>query len=161
MITKCQQCTAIASSTGSRCKLQTCKFSPFCHFHTYVKVAKSSIPNAGDGAFAKKAIPNNTKIADYTVGTLPLSRQGLDLKYFDRRITHVWQKNNNLYYDATVPPANSIAGKFNTCRPQDKRAGKCPGNNAKINANGNIKTSKKIAQGSEIFVSGYGRHGPV
>jgi hypothetical protein len=155
--TPCKQCIAkTKNGTGPQCKLNSCKYSPYCWHHTSLGIAASTLgPDSGDGVFAKKDIPANTKIADYKVGNIPLTNAQLNALYpGDTLATHAWRKNQNLTYDAAK--TNSVAGKFNNCRPRDKRAGRCPGNNAGINQEGNLVTKKRIQRGEEIFVSGYG-----
>lgn len=154
--TACQQCIAMTKNgTGPRCKLKSCKWSPYCWHHTSIGIAASTLGvGAGDGVFAKKDIPAKEKIANYTVGTIPLTNAELNALYpGDTLASYAWRKNQNLTYDAAK--TNSVAGKFNNCRPRDKQAGKCRGNNAVINKAGNVVTNKRIKQGEEIFVSGY------
>ena len=158
--TACKQCLAqIPDGRTNRtrqCKLMSCKWSPYCWHHTSLTVGPSSLgPGIGDGVFAKKDIPTGTKVADYTVGNIPLNNAQLEALYpGNTRATHAWRKNRNLTYDAAK--TNSVAGKFNNCRPRDQDNGRCGGNNARINQHGNVRTRRMIQQGEEIFVSGYG-----
>lgn len=154
--TACTQCTAVTKD-NLRCKLQTCKWSPKCFVHRDVEIGTSRIPNSGDGVFAKRDLKNNEIIAQYTVGTIPLTKSQLDAKYpGDTLATHTWMKNGNLYYDAVN--TTSVAGMFNSCRTKDKKEQPtfCKGNNAKLTQSGSIKTLKSIEQGQEIFIS-YGK----
>lgn len=102
---------------------------------------------AGNGLFAKTDISKGTKIADYTVGTTPLSKSQLDAKYTKRKPTHVWQKSNT-YYDASNLK-RSVAGAVN-------RASKGYPQNVRLKASGGAFTTKKVAAGKELFIN-YGR----
>jgi len=153
--TKCVQCNG-TTKNGSRCKLHTCKYAPKCHYHTLVEVKKSTLPGAGDGVFAKKDIKKDTIIGDYKVGTIKMTPAQTDAKYKGKgkRATHVWGPSGKVQYDGKVPPATSIAGKFNQCRKgQDCKS------NGKIYGSGSIKATKNIKKGQEVYVTGYGRHG--
>jgi len=141
----CEQCKGVTKA-GLRCKLKTCKFSPFCHHHTKVEVRESTIPNAGRGLFAKKRINNKEKFGNYKLGTQKMTQDQYDNKYPNDEATHV-AKVRSYYYDA-INPRKSIAGMANT-----ERGGR---NNSKINNNGMLVATKNIAQDSEIFLA-YGR----
>ena len=110
--------------------------------------------------FAKRDLPRNEFIADYNVGNIPYTNEQLEALYpGDTLATHAWRKSQNLTYDAVR--TNSISGKFNSCRPADKRAGKCRGNNARITSNGRVRTGtgkngqggRLVREGDEIFVA--------
>ena len=155
-ITPCSKCAA-KTKRGSPCKLKTCKWSPYCHLHSPVDLRQSTIPNAGTGVYASRDIKKDTKVADYTVGTKPMAKAQLNAAYpGDTTATHVWGKNQNLFYDALPTVSNSIAGMFNTCRAVNKRRGECKGNNTKVTHTGAIKTTKNVRKDEELFY-GYGR----
>jgi len=139
----CEQCNG-TTKTGNRCKLKTCKFSPFCHHHTKVEVRQSNIPNAGRGLFAKEDIRQNEVFGNYKLGTQRMSQQQFNDKYPNNDATHV-AKIGQFYYDA-INPRKSIAGMANTRRGR---------NNAKINNNGKLVAIKRIPEDREIYL----RHG--
>ena len=144
---RCPQCNAITKGGGHRCKLVTCKFAPKCYHHTAVQVGQSNIPGAGRGLFARRTIKQGETIANYTLGTQPLTQQMFDMRYPDGRATHVAQIHGT-YYDASNS-AKSIAGMAN-------RATSGSRNNAKINQNGGVVTTRQVRKGQEIYLS-YGR----
>ena len=148
MTTKCQRCISLTKS-NTQCKRNSCKWSPMCFQHTMVYTGISTIANSGDGVFAKEEIPNKTKIANYKVGTIKMNKEDV-LNTNDR--SYIWKYSNDEYYNGNN---GVIAGKFNNCRKQNQIQYNCK-NNAKINKNGNIVTTKKILKDKEIFVSGYG-----
>ena len=143
---RCPQCNALTKA-GQRCKNKTCKWAPKCHNHTALEVKQSNIPGAGRGLFARRTIKQGETIANYTLGTQPLTQQMFDMRYPDGRATHVAQIHGT-YYDASNS-AKSIAGMINRA-PSGSR------NNARINQNGGVVTTKPIRAGQELFLS-YGR----
>ena len=147
--TPCERCIAIKKN-GERCKNMTCKWSPMCWAHRQVNVQESTIPNSGQGGFARVDMKKGTMIGRYTVGTIKLDADQLP-PMNDR--THIWQKNFNTFFDSKN--TNSINGKYNSCPPRDVKAYGCS-NNAKINSVGNVKLTKNVKKGQEIFVP-YGK----
>ena len=147
--TPCQRCIAIKKD-GQRCKNMTCKWSPMCYVHRQVIVKESTIPDAGQGGFARVDLKKGTTIGRYTVGTIKLDADQLP-PMNDR--THIWQKNANTFFDAEK--TNSIAGKYNSCTARDAKRTGCS-QNAKINSVGNVKLTKNVKKGAEIFVP-YGK----
>jgi hypothetical protein len=71
---------------GTRCKLNTTKYAAMCHLHTKqqkgLKVIESKIQGAGQGLFAHKDLPRNTKVP-YARAQDFLSKQQLDARYGD------------------------------------------------------------------------------
>eukprot|EP00965_Chrysotila_dentata_P152139 5027285-Pleurochrysis_carterae.AAC.1 len=59
-----------------------------CHHHTLVAVRDTGIPGLGRGVYARKDIPANTRIANYTLGTEAMSAQQFRRKYATTRPTH-------------------------------------------------------------------------
>ena len=147
--TPCARCVAIKKN-GQRCKNMTCKWSPMCWAHRQVEVQESTIPNSGQGGFARVDLKKGAMVGRYTVGTMKLDANQLP-PMNDR--THIWQKNANTFFDAEK--TNSISGKFNACTSKDAKSIGCS-NNAKINSVGNVKLTKNVKKGQEIFVP-YGR----
>jgi len=153
--TDCEQCVA-TTKAGHRCKNNTCKWSPTCYVHRDVNIKDSTIENGGLGVFARKDLKKDTVVGKYKVGTTKMTLEQLNNKYpRNQDRTHVWSNKNRDFYDAM--PTKSIAGRFNTCRAQDKRRINC-NNNAKILSSGNIKLTKNVRDNHEIFVSGYGNN---
>jgi len=147
--TPCERCIAIKKN-GQRCKNMTCKWSPMCWAHRQVNVQESTIDNAGEGGFARIDLKKGTIVGRYTVGTIKLHADQLP-PMNDR--SHIWQKNVNTFFDAER--TNSVAGKYNSCTSQDAKLIGCK-NNAKYTSVGNVKLTKNVKKGAEIFVP-YGR----
>jgi len=148
--TSCERCIAISKSSGNQCRNMTCKYSPYCYVHRVVNVKQSSIPNSGLGVYAKEDLKKDKLVGRYTVGTQRLTMN--ELPPLNQR-THIWKKNNNLFYDASK--TNSVAGKFNDCTPHSAKRIKCK-NNALINSVGNVRLKSNVKKNQEIFVS-YGK----
>ena len=148
--TSCTQCIAISKSSGNQCKNKTCKYSPYCYVHRIVNVKQSSIPNSGLGVYAKEDLKKDLIVGRYTVGTQKLTLN--QLPPLNQR-THIWQKNKNLFFDASK--TNSVAGKFNDCTHKNAKENKCK-NNAVINSVGNIRLKSNVKKNKEMFVS-YGK----
>ena len=115
--------------------------------HTPVIIAKSTIPNIGNGMIAKKDIKKGEVLADYTVGTKRMNPAQFRAAYPNGRATHVWApRNQSVYYDAK-DAVKSAAGTANTARQTGKR------NNAAINNNGKLVAKVPIKKGNEVFVA--------
>ena len=81
--------------------------------HTPVTIAKSTIPNLGNGMIAKKDIKKGEVLADYTIGTKKMTPTEFRAAYPNGRATHVWApKNQSVYYDAK-DAVKSAAGTAN------------------------------------------------
>ena len=67
-IKTCGQCTAITAA-GTRCRNRTCK-TPLCWVHlksqAHLKIAKSTIPSAGEGLFVTTNVKKGARIAPYS-----------------------------------------------------------------------------------------------
>ena len=50
--TPCERCVAIKKNE-EQCRNMTCKWSPMCWAHRQVDVQESTIPNVGEGGFAR------------------------------------------------------------------------------------------------------------
>ena len=154
-VVECAQCSA-TTRQGERCRIRTCKYAHMCWQHTktllHLGIKPSNIPNAGSGLFTYIDIPPKTIICKYEGTTI------------DRA------DYNNSGYAVDIPKGRVIDGSStqssigryaNNCRPSDKAHCKC--NNAKFAISTragittiNIKSTKFIKAGSEIFVA-YGR----
>ena len=147
--TKCIRCNGITKK-GERCKRMTCIWSPMCHWHTNIEVKQSKIPKSGRGGFAKKDLKKDTIVGNYTIGTHKLSLEQLKKLYPNSKDrTHIWQQNDDVYYDARN--TRSVAGMFNNCTSMDYRKIGCR-NAAKITAKfGNIKLTRNVKKGDEIY----------
>ena len=160
-VTECDRCSATTRS-GARCKSRTCKYAMMCWQHTkqllHLGVRDSAVPAAGQGLFTYVDIPAKRVICSY--GGENISRAAYDANRSD--------------YGVGIPGGRVIDGAStqssigryaNNCRPADKAAGHCRGNNARFSISTregqttvNIKSTKPIPAGSEIFVaygSGY------
>ena len=155
-INECIRCSA-STKSGEQCKIITCKYSEFCWIHTKqlfdLGIKPSNIPNAGSGLFTYKEIPAKKTICVYSGDVLTV----------DNYIA------NNSGYGIAIPngrivdakSTQSCLGRYaNNCRPMDKTAGNCNGNNAKFSiltragqTTIRIKSTKRIPAGSEIFVA--------
>ena len=160
-ITECDRCNATTRS-GARCKQRTCKYAMMCWQHTkqllHLGVRDSAIPAAGQGLFTYVDIPVNRVICSYD----------------GENISRAAYSANRSEYGVHIPGGRVIDGAStqssigryaNNCRPADRAAGHCRGNNAKFSISTragvstiNIKSTKRIPAGGEIFVaygSGY------
>lgn len=140
----CPRCNGVTKH-GAQCRLPTCKWAPRCHLHTEVEVRPSNIPNAGRGLFAKTTLRKGDVVADYKLGTEPLTAAQFLARYPNRRATHVALVHGT-YYDAR-DAHKSVAGMANRA-PSGGR------NNARINGNGRLEiTAKTVPSGREILLS--------
>ena len=155
-VNECKQCTA-QTKAGARCKARTCKYADYCWIHTKtllrLGLRPSSIPRSGSGLFTYVDIPANKNICEY---------KGDNISSAEYTAT-------DSGYGIIIPHGRVIDGKStqsslgryaNDCRPANKRAGVCSGNNARYSINTrngvstvNVKSIKRIPAGSEIFVS--------
>jgi hypothetical protein len=151
----CDTCTAL-NKHGKRCTRVTCIYGPKCWQHTqlqdHLEVKQSSIAAAGKGLFAKKEFKKDAIIAPY--GGKVLSKAELDRKYpGDKLAPYALQAGKNKFIDAKRTNSG-VARYANDCRTANSKAKQCKGNNARLTGK-NLKASKKIKNGSEIF-AGYG-----
>lgn len=158
---------------GRRCKLKTCKYWPMCWIHTRktlgILVKPSTIPGAGFGVFAQKPFRKNQIIAEYGPNIARL------------RLTKDQCRASPSHYLAALSGGRCVDSQslksyptryINDCPASSKRRGHCRGTNAKFTIVArragrperiNVKATKNIRKGQEIFVS-YGagywrRHG--
>ena len=147
----CPQCTGTTKS-GGRCRRTTCRYAPFCAAHKAFRVGDSTLPDAGKGAFAARALKRGDTVGDYTIATLAQTEVEFLETYPDKRATHT-AKIDDTYYTAlgTGKRTHNAIGMANRA-PKGRR------NNARILASGRVVASKKIPMDSEIFLaygSGY------
>ncbi len=122
----CVRCSAKTSS-GARCKRQTCKYSDMCWQHTYkikkLRIGKSGIPNSGDGLFALRDFEPNEIIIEYGGKRVPAK------EYRKGKGTYGIELSSKMVVDAKSTQSN-LGRWANHCRAQDKRKKHCKGNNA-------------------------------
>ena len=142
----CPQCTG-TTKTGGRCRRQTCKYSPFCYAHKAFLVGDSSIPDAGKGVFAARALRRGGTVGDYTIATVVQTESEFLEAYPDKRATHT-AVIDDTYYTAlgTGKRTHNAIGMANRA-PKGRR------NNARILASGRVVASKGISKGSEVFLA--------
>ena len=152
-IKQCIRCSAATrQGRGPRCRNTTCIYSEFCSAHTKslldMALKPSGIPGAGRGLFTLKAIPKGATIAAYK----------------GDRITQAENDATPSGYGVGIPGGMVIDGRStqsslgryaNDCRAADRRAGRCPGNNAALvydesPHNLRIRATKHIAVVVEI-----------
>ena len=142
----CPQCTG-TTKTGGRCRRTTCKYAPFCAAHKAFRVGDSTIPDAGKGAFAARALKRGETVGDYTIATLAQTEVEFLETYPDKRATHT-AKIDDTYYTSlgTGKRTHNAIGMANRA-PKGRR------NNARILASGRVVASKGIPKDSEIFLA--------
>ena len=142
----CPQCTG-TTKTGDRCRRTTCRYAPFCAAHKAFRVGDSTIPDAGKGAFAARALKRGDTVGDYTIATLAQTEVEFLETYPDKRATHT-AKIDDTYYTSlgTGKRTHNAIGMANRA-PKGRR------NNARILASGRVVASKKIPMDSEIFLA--------
>ena len=156
----CIQCQATTSS-GSRCKLRTCRQYPYCWIHLKkidgLQVKTSQIPNAGKGLYyvGKKPIKKDKKIATYSARQVS--------RHPDETSDYNLEVGRGRYLNSTSP-LNYVGRYINDSRNTAFR------NNVRLTKSAQIKmknnrytvpiyTTKKInpkAGGVELFLP-YGR----
>ena len=142
----CPQCTG-TTKTGGRCRRTTCRYAPFCAAHKAFRVGDSTLPDAGKGAFAARALKRGDTVGDYTIATLAQTEVEFLETYPDKRATHT-AKIDDTYYTAlgTGKRTHNAIGMANRA-PKGRR------NNARILASGRVVASKKIPMDSAIFLA--------
>lgn len=123
--TRCIRCTA-TTRNGQQCRLQTCKWAPFCHHHTPLEVRPSTLgPNAGYGVFLKNKVDGQrfrigSTVANYSVGTQKQTKAQLNARFGANRVSrgvcdgNLNNPNTPCYDDP--PPGYVVASYFNECR---------------------------------------------
>ena len=142
----CPQCEA-TTRAGTRCKRLTCKYAPFCVSHKAFYVAQSTIPGAGRGGFAARALQRGDTIGNYIVATVRQSRDEFIEQHPDGRATHTARIGDH-YYTAlgTGRGTQNAIGMLN-------RAPRGGRNNARILASGRVVASQRIPMDREIFLA--------
>jgi SET domain-containing protein len=117
-----------------------------------IEIRKSSIPNSGNGVFAKQDIPAATELGYYR-------GEGLDLDEFNKRhgakgignyvltLTDSSYPNNTVYVDGEHK--GNWTSRMNSPRGTDKRP------NVAFYDDGRVVAKRNIKAGEELFV-GYG-----
>ena len=132
MVSSCELC--VGQAGVRQCRRNVCRWYPYCHSHSPVELKKTA--TFGWGVYAKSDIPKGVKLADFKKARrVPIGTTG----------RHIWQKNKSTAYDG----ANSLAGLFNRQSKDNPPTGR-------INGNGSVVTTKAVAKGQQIFVTGYG-----
>jgi SET domain-containing protein len=153
-VRECVRCRSNKSS-GGRCSRNTCKYAKHCWQHTNsskkLKIADSHIEEAGVGLYTLKPIRKGRIITPYGGELMASDEFELDPSEYAVHIT------KHLVLDGRS--TQSGLGRYvNDCRTEDRQAGDCGGNNAKIAVNrqqrtANIKATRNIRRGEEIFAS--------
>ena len=143
----CPQCTG-TTKTGDRCRRRTCRYAPFCAAHKAFQVGDSTLPNAGKGAFAPRALKRGETVGDYTIATLVQTESEFLEIYPDKQATHT-TKIDDTYYTAlgTGKRTHNAIGIMANRAPKGRR------NSARILASGRVVASKGISKGSEVFLA--------
>lgn len=149
------QCTGKNKRNGQRCKRKSAR-GPLCYAHLAIekglRIKKSTLGRgSGLGLFALKDFEKNQIITPYGGRIVHTDDPDYGGDY-------ILQLGRTKYIDGDPKKTNTSIGAFsNNCRPQNRRARQCTGNNAKFaNHTANVKATKKIKKGAEIF-SAYGR----
>lgn len=103
----CPQCVA-TNKNGNHCRIKTCKYHRKCWIHTQgqdkLAIAKSTIPNAGNGLYTMKDRQKGEKIADYLGKTL--TKDQLEKKYpGDTLAPYAVKAGKNKFIDAEKTPS--------------------------------------------------------
>ena len=145
------RCSAISKSTGRRCQNYT-KRGQKCWIHLRsldkLRVKKSRIPDAGLGLYTLKTIKKNKTVAPYG---------GRIVRRKPKNSAYIVEMSRNKWMDGSQP-TSSVARFANQCLPENKRARKCKGNNAKLSISNRhntvkLKARKKIKSGEEVFLN--------
>ena len=147
---KSHQCSAIAESTGERCRLRTARGRK-CWQHTLqdnLRVKSSNVTAAGLGLFTgAKPMRKGTSIP-YTGENL--SRRAIDRRYGDATAQYTLCRSKTQCRDARRTDTPGLARWINDSRGTTMR------NNAKLTGGFTAKASRNIPANTEIFAS-YGR----
>jgi hypothetical protein len=147
------QCTAVADSTGQRCKLRTARGRK-CWHHTLrddnLRIKKSGVKGAGLGLFSgKKRIKKGTSITRYTGEKV--SRQEVKKRYPGKTTAqYTLCGSKTKCRDARRTDESGLGRWANDSRGTKKR------NNAKLTSAYTVKSTRTIPPDTEIFAS-YGR----
>ncbi len=150
---ECVRCIA-QTKKGARCKLRTCRIADYCSIHakSILQLGVKPSPVSGYGLFTYADIPKDRKICEYK--GVNISQEEYD--------------TGNGIYGVEIPRGRVIDAKstqsclaryINDCRYSNRRAGTCAGINARFSLKTvrgvttvNIKSTKRIPAGSEIFL---------
>ena len=159
---QCMRCEGLKRD-GSQCTRTTCKHLPMCYQHIGelgLRVATSTIPNAGLGLFATRNFNTNEILAPY-FGEL-LTHQQLERRYgYGRDGVAVYSANtgtNGLVIDAAC--RRSLASYINS------RVRGHPTNCRFVNSTAttiNVRANRRIVAGEEFILDykrSYFRAGP-
>jgi len=151
-----KRCEYIKPANGQRCKNKVVFGLPLCHCHLlsqrHLKIAASTIKNAGKGLFAlNKALPEDAiifkkgqKIIEY-IGE-PINLEELNERYQDRTAPYAIGINANRFIDsACLRGTGSFANTM--LRKNDNNA-----TFSTYRGQASIKATKNIKNGQEIFV---------
>ena len=153
----CTRCSAMTLK-GKRCRRSTCKYSDQCHQHTIkhkkLQIKTSQIPNSGNGLYTTQDIKKGQVIVPYGGKVITIE------EYRESGSTYGIHINKKYILDGAS--TQSGLGRWaNSCTSRNKKSKDCRGNNAKIainakNMTANLKATRNISSGEEIFLS-YGR----
>ena len=148
---KSNQCTAIADSTGERCRLRTTRGRK-CWRHTLrddnLRVKQSNVPAAGLGLFTGAKPMKKGASIPYTGENL--SRSAIDRRYGDETAQYTLCRSNTHCRDARRTDTPGLARWINDSRSTTHR------NNVKLTSAYTAKATRNIPPNTEIFAS-YGR----
>ena len=144
------QCTAVADSTGQRCKLRTARGRK-CWHHTLrdenLRVKKSGVKGAGLGLFSGKKRIKKGKSIKYT--GQDVSRAAVTARY-PGGAQYVLCRSKTACKDARRTDEKGMGRWVNDSRGTKKK------NNARLTKAYSVKATRNIPPHTEIFAS-YGR----
>ena len=153
---ECARCAA-EKPNGERCKLRTCKYAKYCWIHTKkkegVSIKRSGVEGGGQGLYTAREFKKNDRIGIY-------SGKRVSRKAYAARPNGRYgftAPNGGFIIDARSTQSGNMR-YVNSCRRQDKAAGRCRGNNVNSvqdRSTNQIKytANKNIPAGEELFVS--------
>ena len=155
-LVQCTRCTAV-TKRGTQCTRRTCKYAHMCWQHTIstrgVKIAPSTIPDAGDGLFATRDFERDETVVDYggtLVSTETFNGPDYPLSEYGVQINDNWVRDGR--------STQSGLGRWvMDCLPVN-RPHDCPRNNSRIildqrRRRASIRATRHIDAGDEIFAS--------
>lgn len=137
----CPQCVA-HKPNRQQCKIRTCKYHPKCYVHSVYQdkllIAKSTIPNAGNGLFTLKDRKKGETVTQYRGKVL--TKDQAEEKYpGNTQAPYMIKVNKNKYIDAAETPAG-MARYANHGNPRKQNAKLARTRAQKVV----VKTTKKI-----------------
>jgi uncharacterized protein len=154
-VRECDRCHGTTKG-GVRCSRTTCQTARYCWQHLIkesgLRVRRSSIPRAGLGLYAEKDYPKGKLIGAYT-GDI-IDKAELDKRYGkNTQAAYVLGTAKNRFIDARSTQS-CVARYANGCdKPRSGSKVKC---NADFTTRANLRATRKIEKGDEIFAR-YGR----